>query len=86
MTALHASYASALHVADSYPQYRTQIVAAAQQSLVDGALAAYAVGAVAILVGAEVVLFALPSHDREHAIVEDYCQQDAARATEPARG
>lgn len=77
-TALQASFASALHVADQYPQYRSEILAAATQSLVDGALVAYAVGAAAILSGAVLVRFLLPSRRREHELVMAYAAADAA--------
>jgi EmrB/QacA subfamily drug resistance transporter len=76
-TALQASYASALHVADAYPQYRDQILAGATQSLVTGAWAAYLVGALAIVVGAVVVAVFLPSFAREKALVAEYERTDA---------
>ncbi|MDX2375245.1 MFS transporter [Microbacterium sp. LRZ72] len=83
--ALQASYASALHVADQYPQYQDQILAAAAQSLVTGALAAYLVGAVAIVLGAALVGFGLPSHARERELVEQYTRADATAETVSAR-
>jgi DHA2 family multidrug resistance protein-like MFS transporter len=83
--ALQASYASALHVADQYPAYRDDILAAAAQSLVAGALAAYLVGAIAIALGAALVLFCLPAHTREHELLAEYEAQDAARP-DPAGG
>lgn len=74
--ALQASYASALHVADQYPQYKPQIVEAATQSLVTGAWAAYLVGAVAIVIGTVVVAVFLPSHADERKLVADYAKTD----------
>jgi MFS transporter, DHA2 family, multidrug resistance protein len=82
--ALEASYASALHVADQYPQYKEQIIDAARESLVNGAIAAYAVGAVAILLGAAVIAFLLPSHEKERELVDGYAAQDGAPASVPA--
>ncbi|ANG85575.1 MFS transporter [Microbacterium aurantiacum] len=79
VAALQASYASAMHVAEQYPQYKDQIVQAAQQSLVDGAIAAYAVGAIAIALGAVVVGIFLPRKERELALVAEYEQEDAGR-------
>jgi hypothetical protein len=75
--ALQASFASALHVAERFPQYRSEIVAAATQSLVDGALWSYAVGAVAIVSGAVLVRALLPSRSGEHALIEEYAAADA---------
>ncbi len=83
--ALEASYASALHVADRYPQYHDQIITAARESLVHGAVGAYVIGAVAILIGAAVVWFFLPSHRRERELVDGYTAADAA-ADAPADG
>lgn len=76
--ALQASFASALHVADQYPQYKDEILAAASHSLVAGALGAYLVGAIAIAVGAGLVAFCLPSRQRERELVALYETQDAA--------
>ncbi|MGP3534963.1 MFS transporter [Microbacterium sp. RD1] len=76
-TALQASYASALHVADQYPQYRAEILAGATQSLVTGAWAAYLVGAIAIALGAVVVSVFLPGHTREKELVAAYARADA---------
>ncbi|MBT9605179.1 MAG: MFS transporter [Microbacterium sp.] len=78
--ALQASYASAVHVADQYPQYKDQIIQAAQQSLMTGAIAAYAVGAVAITLGAAVAWFFLPGKSSELELIASYERADAARA------
>ncbi len=74
--ALQASFASALHVADQYPQYRDAILTGARESLVSGALWAYLVGAVAILVGAAMVAVLVPSYQREQALLAASRQQD----------
>lgn len=79
--ALQASYASALHVADQYPQYRDQIIAGARESLLHGALGAYVVGAIAIAAGAAVVGFLLPSRRRERDLVDGYAAADDAAAS-----
>ena len=78
--ALQASYASALHVADQYPQYKDQIVEAAQRSLETGAIAAYAVGAIAIAIGAAVVWFFMPKKAEELELIAAYEKADAASA------
>lgn len=75
--ALQSSYASALHVAEQYPQYKDQIIAAATHSMVDGAWAAYLVGAIAIVVGTVVVAVFLPSREGEVALVAEYAREDA---------
>lgn len=80
VTALQASYASALHVADAYPQYRDAILQGATESLVHGALWAYLVGAVAILLGAVLVTFRVPSAAREAELAAGYHAADAADA------
>jgi MFS family permease len=74
--ALQASYASALRVAGQYPQYHDEIVAAATQSLVSGAWAAYLVGAIAIAVGTAVVAIFLPSFSAEDELVASYARED----------
>lgn len=76
--ALQSSYGSALHVADQYPQYRTEILEGATQSLLSGAWGAYLVGAIAVVVGAFVVGFGLPSFAKEKELVAQYTRDDAA--------
>lgn len=79
--ALQASFASALHVADQHPQYRDAILTGARESLVTGALWAYLVGALAILVGAAMVAFLVPAYPRERALLEASRQEDLRDAT-----
>lgn len=71
-SALQASYASALRVAEQYPQFHDMIIAAARESLVSGAFGAYLVGAIAIALGMLVALFAVPSHRREQELLAQY--------------
>jgi MFS family permease len=78
--ALQASYSSALHVADQYPQYKDQIIQAAQESLQSGAIAAYAVGSIAIAIGAAVVWIFLPKKSVELELVASYEKADAHKA------
>lgn len=77
-SALQSSFASALQVADQYPQYRDDILEAARQSLEQGALGAYLVGAVAIVAGALLVVLVLPGRPREVELAHTYAEQDAA--------
>ncbi len=77
--ALQASFASAEHVADQYPQYKDQIMQAAQESLATGAITAAAVGALVIAIGAAVVWNFLPNKKDELALVASYEKADADR-------
>jgi MFS transporter, DHA2 family, multidrug resistance protein len=75
--ALQASYASALKVAERYPEYKDEIVTAATQSMVTGAWAAYLVGAIAIVIGTVVVAVFLPSYEQEKELIAQYGREDA---------
>lgn len=66
--ALQASFASAARVAEQSPKYHDIILEAARQSLVEAALGAYLVGAIAIAIGIVVVLVAVPGKDREREL------------------
>ena len=79
-TALSRSYASAANVAEQYPQYRDQIVAAARTSFLDGANWAYALACVLVVVAGVIVALALPGRDREQRILEGYQAEDASTA------
>lgn len=70
--ALRSSFASARHVAEQSPQYHDEILEAARQSLVAGAHGSYLVGAIAIVVGAAIVRFAIPPHDEETELLDRY--------------
>ncbi len=79
--ALTKSFSSAANLAQQYPQYSKQIVAAAQQSFVDGADWAYLAGIIAILAGAVLVLFMFPRKQGEDELLARYQSEDtAARA------
>ncbi len=58
---LTKSFSSAAATAQQYPQYSEQIIAAAQQSFIDGANWAYAAGVIAIIAGAALVFFMFPT-------------------------
>ena len=61
------SRSAARHRAAVPASTRTQIIAAAKTSFLDGANWAYAAGIIAILAGAALVFFMFPKHDRERA-------------------
>ncbi len=77
---LTKSFSSAVNTAEQYPQYAKQIVAAAQQSFIDGADWAYVAGIVAIVLGAALVFFFFPKRPREVELLEEYHQIDVAAA------
>ena len=75
------SFDGAEAVAQQYPQYASQITAAAKQSFLDGDQWAYTAGIVAVLLGALLVFFAFPKKDQEQQLLaadhdEDVAQQE----------
>jgi MFS transporter, DHA2 family, multidrug resistance protein len=80
------SYAGAANIAEQYPQYSTQIIAAAKSSFLDGDQWAYLAGIVAILLGAVLVFFAFPTKEKEEELLAEYQTADAkqrAASAEP---
>lgn len=69
---LTKSYASAATTAAQYPQYSSQIIAAAKQSFVDGQDWAYLAGIIAVLAGAVLVFVFFPKYDRERELLAEY--------------
>jgi MFS transporter, DHA2 family, multidrug resistance protein len=80
---LTKSFAGADAVAQQYPQYASQITAAAKQSFLDGDQWAYAAGIVAVLVGAVLVAVCFPRRREEDELLARYHAEDAGR---PERG
>jgi DHA2 family multidrug resistance protein-like MFS transporter len=80
------SFAGAVDTAHRYPQYATQITAAAKSSFLLGDRSAYAAGIVAILLGAAVVFFLFPKKDDEERLLAEYRSQDTLRYTGAAKG
>jgi MFS transporter, DHA2 family, multidrug resistance protein len=76
---LTKSFAGAESVAQQFPQYTSQITAAAKQSFLDGADWAYTAGIVAVLLGAALVAFLFPSRDEEARLLERYQAEDTRR-------
>lgn len=77
-TQLTKSFSGAADTAEQYPQYSTQIIAAARQAFLEGDKWAYTAGIVAILLGAALVFFLFPGKDDEHRLRAGYQAQDAA--------
>jgi DHA2 family multidrug resistance protein-like MFS transporter len=77
---LTKSFAGAEQVAAQYPQYSTQIVAAAKTSFLQGDDWAYTAGVVAVLLGATLVFFFFPKHAEEEALLREYAASDAERS------
>jgi MFS transporter, DHA2 family, multidrug resistance protein len=75
---LTKSFAGAEAIAKRYPQYASQITAAAKQSFLHGDDWAYTAGLVAILAGAVIVFFLFPAFDRERELLEAYAREDQA--------
>jgi MFS family permease len=78
---LTKSFASAEAVGQQYPQYASQITAAAKTSFLQGADWAYTAGIVAIVLGAAVVFRFFPKRDDEQRLLAGYHMQDTRRAS-----
>jgi Na+/melibiose symporter-like transporter len=79
---LTKSYAGAEAVAERYPQYSDQIIAAARQSFLEGDQWAYTAGIVAVLLGVVLVYFLFPRREEEQRMLAQYAAEDSAQ---PAR-
>jgi hypothetical protein len=77
--ALTASYSSAANLAEGYPQYSEQIIAAARESFLTGANVAYVAACVAAALGAILVAWRFPGRAGEQTMLDDYAAQDAAQ-------
>ena len=75
---LESSFSSAANLAEQYPQYADQIVAAAKESFVSGQDWAYLAGIVAVAIGAVLVATRFPGRDEERALLAQYQAADAA--------
>jgi hypothetical protein len=75
---LTKSFASAEAVGAQYPQYASQITAAAKAAFLDGDQWAYVAGIVAILLGAALVAFMFPKRDDEERLLAQYHATDSA--------
>jgi MFS family permease len=75
-TELTRSFSSASETAERYPEYQSQIVAAAKSSFLQGDDWAYLAGIAAILIGATIVFFLFPKKEREEELLAQYHAQD----------
>jgi DHA2 family multidrug resistance protein-like MFS transporter len=78
------SYAGAQSVAAQYPQYATQITAAAKTSFLAGDQNAYIAGIIAVLIGAVLVFFMFPKKDEERKMLLEYQAEDVVAVTAQA--
>jgi DHA2 family multidrug resistance protein-like MFS transporter len=76
---LTKSFAGAVETAQQYPQYASQITAAAKASFLRGDQWAYTAGIVAILLGAALVYFLFPNKQQEEQLLARYHAQHPAR-------
>jgi EmrB/QacA subfamily drug resistance transporter len=74
---LTKSFAGAETIAEQYPQYASQITAAAKQSFLDGDQWAYTAGLVAVLLGALLVYFMFPKKDEEEEMLARFNAEDS---------
>jgi DHA2 family multidrug resistance protein-like MFS transporter len=77
---LTRSFSSAAEMAERYPQYSDQIIEAARTSFLKGDEWAFAVGVVAIVIGAVLVWFFFPSRQEELDLLASYAREDDSPA------
>jgi EmrB/QacA subfamily drug resistance transporter len=75
---LTKSFDGAEAIAKEYPQYSSQITAAAKTSFLQGDQWAYTAGIGAVLLGAVIVFFFFPKAERERELLAEYHAADAA--------
>jgi EmrB/QacA subfamily drug resistance transporter len=75
---LTKSFDGAQAIAQQYPQYSSQITAAAKQSFLHGDQWAYTAGIVAVLLGAVLVFLWFPKVERERQLLAAYAAENAA--------
>lgn len=73
--ALTKSFSSAAVLAERYPQYSDQIVAAAREAFVHGDTLAYGAAALVVFSGAVIVFFGYPKKEAELAAMEVYAAE-----------
>jgi len=76
LVTLQKSFSSAEALAQQYPQYSNQILAAAKTSFLVGDQWAYIAGIIAILIGAAIVFVKFPKKDQEERLLEEYHEID----------
>jgi DHA2 family multidrug resistance protein-like MFS transporter len=81
---LTKSFDSAEALAGQYPQYASQITAAAKAAFLEGDQWAYLAGIVAVLLGALLVLFRFPRQAEETALLESFHREDSDHGSSAA--
>jgi DHA2 family multidrug resistance protein-like MFS transporter len=76
-TSLENSFSSAADTATQYPKYESEIIAGAKSAFLQGDEWAYIAGIVAILLGAVLVFFRFPRHEREQELLQSYAAADS---------
>jgi hypothetical protein len=77
---LQLSYASAANLADQYPAYSDQIIAAAETSFLQADQLTYVAGLVAVIIGATVVFVFFPRKEDEERMRQSFHAEDEATA------
>ncbi len=80
---LTKSFDGAEAIAAQYPQYASQITAAAKTSFLQGDQWAYLAGILAVLLGAALVFFLFPKKDEEAAMLARFHAEDTGAAGSP---
>jgi DHA2 family multidrug resistance protein-like MFS transporter len=75
---LEMSYAGAETIAAKYPQYATQITAAAKSSFLAGDDYAYMAGIIAVVLGAGLIFVKYPRRDEEGKLEAEFHNEDMA--------
>lgn len=83
---LQLSYASAADLAAQNPEYADQIIAAAQQSFLEGDQLAYLAGLGAVIIGMGLTFFVFPTKDEERRLREVFHTEDEAPAGDAPLG
>jgi hypothetical protein len=79
---LTKSFGGAEAIAQQYPQYASQITAAAKTSFLQGDQWAYLAGIIAVLLGAALVFFLFPRKEQEQELLAAFAREDATDARE----
>ncbi len=75
---LTKSFDGAKTIAERYPQYASQITAAAKSAFLQGDQWAYVAGILAVLLGAALVFFLFPKKEDERRLLRAFHEQDRA--------
>ena len=79
--ALTKSFGSAVDLASKYPDYKNAVIQAARESFLAGANWAYASGILAAIIGAALVWFFFPRHEREVAMYREFGSETPSEAS-----